>query len=185
MRRAASPLLSGLQRSKPWEWLLLGPWSHRSQIWAFWPYFGTGPGRLPWGDWGQEPVQSCGRAGLHSPDLLQPGRTTMQARTDIMARARLRYKGTGLSHEVILISYALIHHSVCQPAVELPFPARLRRDVPGRRAPLLPGGNGAVSCPHPSTPEPWDSSLRISLSIPMRLHLASGMGSAISKRGGC
>lgn len=137
------------------------------------------------GGWGQEPVQSCGRAGLHSPDLLQPGRTTMQACTDIMARARLRYKGTGLSHEVILISYALIHHSVCQPAVDLLFPACLRRDVPGRRAPLLPGGNRAVSCPYPSTPEPCDLPLRISLSIPMRLHPASGMGSASSKPGGC
>lgn len=109
----------------------------------------------------------------------------MQACTDIMARARLRYKSSGLSHEVILISYTLIHHSVCQPAVELPFPARLRWDVPGRCALLLPDGNGAVSCPHPSTPEPWDLSLIISLSIPRRVHLASGMGSAISKRGGC
>lgn len=35
MRGAGSLLLSGLQRSKPWEWLLLGPWSRWSQIWAF------------------------------------------------------------------------------------------------------------------------------------------------------
>lgn len=59
----------------------------------------------------------------------------MRARADIMARVCLRYKGAGLSHEVILISYALIHRSACQPAAGPPFPARLRQDVPGRSAP--------------------------------------------------
>lgn len=59
----------------------------------------------------------CGRAGLHSPNLLQPDRITMPACWGIMAGVCLRYKGTGLSHEVILISYALIHCSACQPAM--------------------------------------------------------------------
>lgn len=58
----------------------------------------------------------CGRAGLHSPNLLQPDRITMPAHWVIMASVCLRYKGTALSHEVILISYTLIHHSACQPA---------------------------------------------------------------------
>jgi len=70
----------------------------------------------------------CGRAGLHSPNLLQPDRITMPARWGIMASVCLRYKGTGLSHEVILISYTLIHCSACQPAVGLAAdPTRLRR----------------------------------------------------------
>lgn len=59
----------------------------------------------------------CGRAGLHSSNLLQPDRITMPGCWGIMAGVCLRYKGSGLSHEVILISYALIHRSACQPAV--------------------------------------------------------------------
>lgn len=79
----------------------------------------------------------CGRAGLHSPNLLQPDRITMPVRWCIMAGVCLRYKGTGLSHEVILISYALIHHSACQPAAG-PAAATTRLHRAAGTCPLAP-----------------------------------------------
>lgn len=106
----------------------------------------------PTGSW-------CGRAGLHSPNLLRPDRITMPARWGIMAGVCLRYKGTGLSHEVILISYALIHCSACQPAVGLAaaptrlhqaagtcLPAPQSRGLCWSIAPGLP----SACCPHPA-----------------------------------
>lgn len=94
----------------------------------------------------------CGRAGLHSPNLLLPDRITMPARWGIMAGVCLRYKGTELSHEVILISYALTHGSACQPALGWQWPP-LAFAEPGRAAgPSVPQ---SLLEHHPCLPSAW------------------------------